>query len=100
MKALREKEFDVLVIGGGATGAGCVLDAQTRGLSAALVERGDFSSGDLNVIQLYKQCYNVESYYYFRFVISITTVVILLSMMEAGVHVVEHMFHRSFVQYH
>ena len=52
MKALREKEFDVLVIGGGATGAGCVLDAQTRGLSAALVERGDFSSGDLNVIQL------------------------------------------------
>lgn len=45
LNSLREREFDVLVIGGGATGAGCVLDAQTRGLNAALVERGDFSSG-------------------------------------------------------
>jgi glycerol-3-phosphate dehydrogenase len=32
----------VLVVGGGATGAGTVLDAATRGLSAALIERGDF----------------------------------------------------------
>lgn len=39
------KEFDVLVIGGGATGAGCALDAVTRGLKTALVERDDFSSG-------------------------------------------------------
>ncbi|XP_028333968.1 glycerol-3-phosphate dehydrogenase, mitochondrial isoform X2 [Physeter macrocephalus] len=38
-------EFDVLVIGGGATGSGCALDAVTRGLKTALVERGDFSSG-------------------------------------------------------
>ena len=48
LKNLREREFDVLVIGGGATGAGCVLDAQTRGLNAALVERGDFSSGEFS----------------------------------------------------
>ena len=37
--------IDVLVIGGGATGAGCALDAATRGLSTALIEREDFSSG-------------------------------------------------------
>jgi len=37
-------EFDVCVIGGGATGAGCALDAQTRGLSTLMVEAGDFSS--------------------------------------------------------
>ncbi|KFP06601.1 hypothetical protein N300_11994 [Calypte anna] len=38
-------EFDVLVIGGGATGCGCALDAVTRGLKTALLERYDFSSG-------------------------------------------------------
>ncbi|NWI58457.1 GPDM protein, partial [Calyptomena viridis] len=38
-------EFDVVVIGGGATGCGCALDAATRGLKTALVERYDFSSG-------------------------------------------------------
>uniref|UniRef100_A0A0K0D2V3 Glycerol-3-phosphate dehydrogenase n=1 Tax=Angiostrongylus cantonensis TaxID=6313 RepID=A0A0K0D2V3_ANGCA len=37
--------FDVLVIGGGATGAGVALDSQTRGLKTALVELDDFSSG-------------------------------------------------------
>jgi glycerol-3-phosphate dehydrogenase len=37
--------FDLLVIGGGATGAGIALDAATRGLRVALVERGDFASG-------------------------------------------------------
>jgi len=37
--------FDLLVIGGGATGTGVALDAATRGLKVALVERGDFSSG-------------------------------------------------------
>jgi glycerol-3-phosphate dehydrogenase len=41
---LAAEEFDVLVVGGGATGAGAALDAQLRGLSTALVERGDFSS--------------------------------------------------------
>ncbi|XP_068165428.1 glycerol-3-phosphate dehydrogenase, mitochondrial isoform X2 [Antennarius striatus] len=39
------EEFDVLVIGGGATGVGCALDAATRNLKTALVERNDFSSG-------------------------------------------------------
>ena len=37
--------FDVVVIGGGATGAGAALDAATRGLSTALVEARDFASG-------------------------------------------------------
>lgn len=37
--------FDILVIGGGATGAGVALDAASRGLSVALVERDDFSAG-------------------------------------------------------
>ena len=32
IRRLREDEFDVLVIGGGATGSGCALDAATRGL--------------------------------------------------------------------
>lgn len=37
--------YDLLVIGGGATGAGIALDAATRGLKVALVERDDFASG-------------------------------------------------------
>ncbi|KAG0230771.1 mitochondrial glycerol-3-phosphate dehydrogenase [Actinomortierella wolfii] len=39
------EEFDLLIIGGGATGAGCAVDAATRGLKVAMVERDDFSSG-------------------------------------------------------
>ncbi|KAG5852561.1 hypothetical protein ANANG_G00063730 [Anguilla anguilla] len=39
------EEFDVLIVGGGATGSGCALDAVTRNLKTALVERDDFSSG-------------------------------------------------------
>ncbi|XP_014019675.2 glycerol-3-phosphate dehydrogenase, mitochondrial isoform X2 [Salmo salar] len=46
LTALRNtQEFDVLVVGGGATGSGCALDAVTRNLKTALVERDDFSSG-------------------------------------------------------
>ncbi|KAK4988843.1 mitochondrial glycerol-3-phosphate dehydrogenase [Elasticomyces elasticus] len=37
--------YDLLVIGGGATGTGIALDAATRGLKVALVERDDFASG-------------------------------------------------------
>ncbi|MDJ0739653.1 MAG: glycerol-3-phosphate dehydrogenase/oxidase [Gammaproteobacteria bacterium] len=37
--------FDILVIGGGATGLGIAVDAATRGLSTALVERDDFAKG-------------------------------------------------------
>ncbi len=44
-KRLAGKQFDVLVIGGGVTGAGTALDAATRGLSTALVEQRDFGSG-------------------------------------------------------
>ncbi|KAK2708708.1 glycerol-3-phosphate dehydrogenase, mitochondrial-like [Artemia franciscana] len=45
LKSLQEDEFDVLVIGGGATGAGCALDSVSRGLKTAMVELDDFSSG-------------------------------------------------------
>ena len=38
-------EYDMLIIGGGATGTGVALDAATRGLRVAVVERDDFSSG-------------------------------------------------------
>src|SRR5882672_9434843 len=38
------RAFDVCVIGGGATGAGCALDAQLRGLNTILVDGGDFAS--------------------------------------------------------
>ena len=38
-------EFDLLIIGGGATGTGAALDAATRGLRVALVEGEDFASG-------------------------------------------------------
>ncbi len=37
------KSFDVCVIGGGATGAGCALDAQLRGLRTVLFDAGDFA---------------------------------------------------------
>ncbi|TEB27817.1 DAO-domain-containing protein [Coprinellus micaceus] len=40
-----EEEFDLLIIGGGATGAGVAVDAASRGLKVALVERDDFSAG-------------------------------------------------------
>ncbi len=42
---LKTSEFDLVVIGGGITGAGIALDAQSRGLKTALVEKNDLSSG-------------------------------------------------------
>ena len=36
------RELDILVVGGGVVGAGCALDAVTRGLSVGLVEARDF----------------------------------------------------------
>ncbi|MGD0392222.1 MAG: glycerol-3-phosphate dehydrogenase/oxidase [Acidimicrobiales bacterium] len=42
---LASESFDVLVIGGGITGAGVALDAASRGLKTALVEKEDFASG-------------------------------------------------------
>jgi glycerol-3-phosphate dehydrogenase len=43
--ALRENEFDLVVVGGGITGAGVALDAAARGYSVALVERADYAAG-------------------------------------------------------
>ncbi|TCD64224.1 mitochondrial glycerol-3-phosphate dehydrogenase [Steccherinum ochraceum] len=40
-----EEQFDMLIVGGGASGAGVAVDAASRGLRVALVERDDFSSG-------------------------------------------------------
>ncbi|KAJ4310488.1 mitochondrial glycerol-3-phosphate dehydrogenase [Fusarium piperis] len=41
----KSAQYDLLIIGGGATGTGIAVDAVTRGLKVALVERDDFSSG-------------------------------------------------------
>jgi glycerol-3-phosphate dehydrogenase len=43
--ALKDEEFDVVVVGGGITGAGVALDAAARGYSVALIERTDYASG-------------------------------------------------------
>ena len=45
LRRLRQEHFDVLVIGGGVTGAGAALDAASRGLSVALVEARDLAAG-------------------------------------------------------
>jgi glycerol-3-phosphate dehydrogenase len=45
LAALEEESFDVVVIGGGVTGAGVALDAASRGYSVALVEGYDFATG-------------------------------------------------------
>ena len=45
VEKLGGEEFDILVIGGGITGAGIALDAATRGLRVALIEKHDFASG-------------------------------------------------------
>jgi glycerol-3-phosphate dehydrogenase len=45
LQRLGDERFDVLVVGGGITGAGVALDAASRGLRTALVERDDFASG-------------------------------------------------------
>jgi glycerol-3-phosphate dehydrogenase len=45
LNKLDSERFDVLVIGGGVTGAGVALDAAARGYSVALVEKVDFASG-------------------------------------------------------
>jgi glycerol-3-phosphate dehydrogenase len=45
LEALSAERFDLVVIGGGITGAGVALDAASRGYSVALVERDDYASG-------------------------------------------------------
>jgi glycerol-3-phosphate dehydrogenase len=45
LRRLATEEFDVLVVGGGITGSGVALDAASRGLRTALIDKGDFASG-------------------------------------------------------
>jgi glycerol-3-phosphate dehydrogenase len=45
LESLADERFDLVVIGGGITGAGVALDAAARGYSVALVEKADFASG-------------------------------------------------------
>ena len=45
LQRLCREEFDVAVIGGGATGAGIARDAALRGMKVALIEKGDFAAG-------------------------------------------------------
>ncbi len=45
IEILTQERFDLVVIGGGITGAGVALDAASRGYSVALVEKADFASG-------------------------------------------------------
>ena len=45
IESMREREVDVLVIGGGVVGAGAALDAVTRGLRVGLIEARDYGSG-------------------------------------------------------
>jgi len=45
LQAMAAEEFDVVVVGGGITGAGVALDAASRGYSVALAERADYASG-------------------------------------------------------
>ena len=42
--AKTDDEWDVLVVGGGATGLGIALDSVSRGLKTILLEKGDFAS--------------------------------------------------------
>lgn len=44
INTLTAEEFDLLIIGGGITGAGIALDAATRGMKTALVEMQDFAA--------------------------------------------------------
>jgi glycerol-3-phosphate dehydrogenase len=45
IEAIAGEHFEVVVIGGGITGAGVALDAASRGYSVALLERGDYAEG-------------------------------------------------------
>ncbi len=48
LAALGGERFDIVVIGGGVTGAGVALDAASRGYSTAIVERDDWAIGTSN----------------------------------------------------
>lgn len=48
LKKITSETFDLIVIGGGVTGAGIVLDAASRGMNVCLIEKNDFASGTSN----------------------------------------------------
>src|SRR5947209_16849761 len=49
LDALTDGPFDLLILGGGITGAGVALDATLRGLRVALLDKGDFASGTSSI---------------------------------------------------
>src|SRR5438477_10335631 len=49
VEVLKDETFDLLILGGGITGAGVALDAVLRGLRVALIDKGDFASGTSSV---------------------------------------------------
>src|SRR4030081_1616076 len=49
VEALTEEQFDLLILGGGITGAGVALDCVLRGFRTALIDKGDFASGTSSV---------------------------------------------------
>ncbi len=49
LESLTDETFDLLILGGGITGAGVALDAALRGLRVALIDKGDFASGTSSV---------------------------------------------------
>ena len=52
LRHLRGGELDLLIVGGGITGAGAALDAAARGLNVALVEKTDLAAGASSGLQL------------------------------------------------
>ncbi|MEH6408416.1 MAG: glycerol kinase GlpK, partial [Leeuwenhoekiella sp.] len=48
IKKAKSKKFDLVIIGGGVTGAGIALDAVSRGMDVCLIEKNDFASGTSN----------------------------------------------------
>jgi len=49
VEVFRDEIFDLVIIGGGITGAGVALDAVQRGFRVALIDKGDFASGTSSV---------------------------------------------------
>src|SRR5437868_970446 len=49
LDTFRDGSFDLLILGGGITGAGVALDATLRGLRVALIDKGDFASGTSSI---------------------------------------------------
>ncbi|WP_452226681.1 FAD-dependent oxidoreductase [Lacinutrix cladophorae] len=48
IETLTSQKFDIVIIGGGVTGAGIALDAASRGMKTCLIEKNDFASGTSN----------------------------------------------------